>query len=107
MFSPTRIRQKDEPIRVIEIEGHDVAACAMDHVPDLRGCEFFLITRVSRIGGAGEYEISFTGQNQAKEPSIKLSQNLLNICQILGANTNTVENTVKKLDEERRIYEKN
>jgi alanyl-tRNA synthetase len=101
-----RIKQKDEPVRVIEIEGHDVAACAMDHASNLSECEFFLVTRVSRIVGAGEYEINFAVQNQAKEASIVLSRKLLNICHSLGANMNTVENTVKKMDEERRIYEK-
>ena len=101
----TRIRLRNQPIRVIEIEGHDVAACAMDHASNLSECEFFLVTRVSRIGGAGEYEISFAVQNQAKEASIILSQKILNICQSLGANVNTVENTVKKLNEERRMYE--
>jgi alanyl-tRNA synthetase len=100
-----RIKLKDGPIRVIEIEGHDVAACAMDHASNLSECEFFLVTRVSRTGGAGEYEISFAVQNQAKEASIRLSQKLLNICQSLGANVNTVENTVRKLNEERRMYE--
>ena len=101
-----RIKQKEKPIRVIEIEGHDVAACSMDHASDLRECEFFLITRVSRIGGDGEYEINFAVQNQAKEASIILSQKLRNICQSLGANLNTVENTAKKLMEDRKIYEK-
>jgi alanyl-tRNA synthetase len=100
-----RIKQKNESIRVIEIEGHDVAACAMDHASNLSECEFFLVTRVSSIGGAGEYEISFTVQNQAKEASIILSQKILKVCQSLGANMNTVENTVKKLIEERRMYE--
>jgi alanyl-tRNA synthetase len=101
----TRIRLSNQPVRVIEIEGHDVAACAMDHASNLSECEFFLVTRVSRIGGAGEYEISFAVQNQAKEASIILSQKILKICQSLGANVNTVENTVKKLNEERRKYE--
>jgi alanyl-tRNA synthetase len=101
-----RIKQRNQPIRVIEIEGHDVAACIMDHASDLRECEFFLVTRISRIGGSGEYEINFAVQSQAKEASIKLSQKLLQICQNLGANMNTVENTTKKLIEERKIYEK-
>jgi alanyl-tRNA synthetase len=101
-----RINQSNQPIRVIEIEGHDVAACIMDHASDLRECEFFLVTRISRIGGDGEYEINFAVQNQAKEASIALSQKLLNICQSLGANMNTVENTVKKLSEEKKINEK-
>jgi alanyl-tRNA synthetase len=100
-----RIKQKNEPIRVIEIEGHDVAACAMDHTSDLRECEFFLITRVSKTGGGKEYEIGFAVQNQAKEASIILSQKLLNICRSLGANMNTVENTVNKMSEERNVCE--
>jgi alanyl-tRNA synthetase len=99
-----RISLNNQPIRVIEIEGHDVAACAMDHASNLSECEFFLVTRVSRIGGAGEYEITFAVQNQAKEASIILSQKLLKVCQSLGANMNTVENTVKKLIEERTMY---
>jgi len=101
-----RIKQRNQSIRVIEIEGHDVAACIMDHASDLRECEFFLVTRISRIGGNGEYEINFAVQSQAKEASIILSQKLLQICQSLGANMNTVENTAKKLIEERKIYEK-
>jgi alanyl-tRNA synthetase len=100
-----RIKQKNEPIRVIEIEGHDVAACAMDHTSNLRECEFFLITRVSKTGGGKEYEIGFAVQNQAKEASIILSQKLLNICRSLGANMNTVENTVNKMSEERNVCE--
>jgi alanyl-tRNA synthetase len=100
-----RIGLRNQPIRVIEIEGHDVAACAMDHASNLSECEFFLVTRVSSIGGTGEYEISFAVQNQAKEVSIILSQKILKVCQSLGANMNTVENTVKKLIEERIMYE--
>jgi alanyl-tRNA synthetase len=99
-----RIRQGEVPIRVIEIEGHDVAACAMDHAGDLHECEFFLITRISRAAGTGEYEISFAVQNQAKEASIVLSRKLLQICQSLGANMNTVENTVRKMINERKEY---
>jgi alanyl-tRNA synthetase len=99
-----RIKLSDQPIRVIEIEGHDIAACAMNHVSDLRECEFFFVTRISRLGGAAEYEINFAVQNQAKEASIILSRKLLHICHYLGANMNTIENTVKKLNEERKLY---
>ena len=99
-----RIKLSDQPIRVIEIEGHDVAACAMNHVSDLRECEFFFVTRISRLGGAAEYEINFAVQNQAKESSLIFSRKLLNICHYLGANMNTIENTVKKLNEERKLY---
>ena len=36
-----RIKRDKVPIRVVEIEGHDVAACAMNHAGDLHECEFF------------------------------------------------------------------
>ena len=37
--------------RVVEIESHDVTACAMDHVSNLKECDFFLVTRLSKSGG--------------------------------------------------------
>jgi alanyl-tRNA synthetase len=98
-----RIKEKRKPIRVIEIEGHDVAACAMDHASDLRECEFFLVTGISKTGGDSGYEIKFAVQNQAKDASMKLSWKLLRICQDLGANINTVEDTVKKLNKEEKL----
>jgi alanyl-tRNA synthetase len=99
-----RVKKRNQPIRVIEIEGHDVAACAMEHASNLHECEFFLVTGVSRNGGGrSEYEINFVVQNQAKEASMDLSQKLLHICQELGANIATVENTVKKLNRERKV----
>ena len=98
-----RIKEKKESVRVIEIEGHDIAACAMEHASNLRECEFFLVTRISRAGGNAGYEINFVVQSQAKEASMILSWKLLRICQDLGANINTVEDTVKKLDREEKI----
>jgi alanyl-tRNA synthetase len=97
-----RIKQSssNQQVRVVEIEGHDIAACAMDHVNDLSECEFFLVTRTSRIGD--EYEINFVVGKQAKETAMLLSLKLLSICQEIGANLNTVENTIKKLNDERK-----
>ncbi len=51
---------------MIEIGGHDIAPCAMEQALNLRECEFFLVTRVSRTGGAAECEITFTVQNSTK-----------------------------------------
>jgi alanyl-tRNA synthetase len=98
-----RIKEKKESVRVIEIEGHDIAACAMEHASNLCECEFFLVTRMSKAGGNAGYEINFVVQSQAKEASMILSWKLLRICQDLGANINTVEDTVKKLDREEKI----
>lgn len=97
-----RIKQYGPPIRVIEIEGHDIAACAMDHASNLCECEFFLVTKVSSRGRDSEYEIDFTVKDQAKEASTILVWKLLGICKEVGANISTVENTVKRLSEERR-----
>jgi len=82
-------------VRVVEIEGHDLAACVMDHVANLKECGFFLITRVHRIGP--DYEINFVVSNAATHAAIDLSSKILNICTEIGANYNTVEETVKKL----------
>ena len=98
-----RIKEKKESVRVIEIEGHDIAACAMEHASNLGECEFFLVTKMSKAGGDAGYEIKFVVQSQAKEASMILSWKLLRICQDLGANINTVEDTVKKLDREEKI----
>ena len=82
-------------VRVVEIENHDIAACAMDHASNLQDCDFFLVTRVSKSGS--EYEVDFAVGRQAKETAVTLSARLLKVCSELGANINTVENTAKKL----------
>ena len=98
-----RIKENNKHVRVVEIEGHDIAACAMEHASNLVECEFFLVTRVARIGRGQGYEIDFAVQTQAKEVSLLLSRKMLHICHSLGANTNTVEDTVKKLIEKNNI----
>jgi alanyl-tRNA synthetase len=98
-----RIKENNKHVRVIEIEGHDIAACAMEHASNLVECEFFLVTRVARTGRDKGYEIDFVVQEQAKEVSLSLSEKMLRICHSLGANTNTVENTVNKLIEKNNI----
>jgi alanyl-tRNA synthetase len=90
------------PVRVVEIEGHDLAACAMEHVENLNECSFFLVTRISKNGK--DYEISFVVGEQAKETAIALSLKLLKICEEIEANFNTVENTVRKLKTDSEIY---
>jgi alanyl-tRNA synthetase len=85
-------------VRVVEIENHDLAACAMDHANNLQECDFFLVTRVSKSGS--EYEVDFAVGRQAKEIAVALSARLLSVCGELGANINTVEKTVRKLKSE-------
>jgi alanyl-tRNA synthetase len=81
-------------VRVVEIEGHDVAACAMEHVENLRECEFFLVTRLSKSGN--EYEVDFVVGSQARDSAIALSAKMMKVCKELGANPNTVESTARK-----------
>lgn len=82
-------------VRVIVIENHDSAACAMEHAGNLRDCDFFLVTRVSKNGS--EYEVDFVVGKQAKETASLISARLMHVCAELGANINTVESTAKKL----------
>ncbi|MGI0020966.1 MAG: DHHA1 domain-containing protein, partial [Nitrososphaera sp.] len=81
--------------RVVEIEGHDVTACAMDHALNLKECDFFLVTRLSKSGG--EHEVDFVVGQHAKEAAISLSTKMMRVCEELGANPNTVENTARKV----------
>jgi alanyl-tRNA synthetase len=81
-------------VRVVEIEGHDVTACAMEHAANLRECEFFLATRLSRSGS--EYEVDFVVGSQARDAAAALSAKMMRVCEELGANPNTVESTTRK-----------
>lgn len=85
-------------VRVVEIENHDVAACAKDHAGNLYECDFFLVTRLAKSGS--EFEVDFVVGMQAKETAVALSSRLLKVCGELGANINTVENTARKLKAE-------
>jgi alanyl-tRNA synthetase len=91
-------------VKVVEIENHDISACAMAHANNLQECDFFLVTRVSKNGN--EYEVDFVVSHQAKDTAIALSSKLLRVCNELGANINTVENSVKKLRSENEINAK-
>jgi alanyl-tRNA synthetase len=86
---------KPQQVTVIEIENHDIAACARDHVTNLTECDFFLVTGVS--SGNNLTEIDFSVGLQAREFAMHTLQKLLNICNEIGANINSVENTVKKI----------
>ncbi|MGB6529332.1 MAG: hypothetical protein WBF33_14590 [Candidatus Nitrosopolaris sp.] len=92
----------NKSIRVVEIEGHDLAACIMDHAANLRECGFFLITGMNMIGS--EYEINFVVSDAAKNNAINFSLKILNICKETGANYNTIEETIKKLRQSNRLY---
>ncbi|MEM2140312.1 hypothetical protein [Nitrososphaera sp.] len=81
-------------VRVVEIEGHDVTACAMEHAANLRECEFFLATRLSKSGN--EYEVDFVVGSQARDAAVALSAKMMRVCEELGANPNTVESTARK-----------
>lgn len=86
---------KSQEVIAIEIENHDIAACARDHVTNLTDCDFFLVTGVSNSSGITE--IDFSVGIQAREFAMHTLQKLLNICTEIGANINSVENTVKKI----------
>jgi alanyl-tRNA synthetase len=84
-----------QQVTVIEIENHDLAACARDHVTNLAECDFFLVTRVSNSSNITK--IDFSVGLQAREVARHILQKLLNICNEVGSNINSVENTVKKI----------
>jgi alanyl-tRNA synthetase len=87
--------EKSNPVRVVEIKDHDISACAMEHAEDLANCEFFLVTGLSKDRDI--YEVKFVVGKEAREAAVILCAKLMRICSEIGANSNTIENTVKKL----------
>jgi alanyl-tRNA synthetase len=94
-------RIKDSPVRVVEIEDHDISACAMEHVENLYYCGLFLVTGLSKNGD--EYEVKFVVGKEAREAAITLCAKIARICGEIGANLNTIENSVRKLKTESNI----
>lgn len=88
-------------VKVVEIENHDLSACTMEHARNLQECDFFLVTRLSKSGD--EYQVDFIVGRQAKDTAAALTSKLLRVCNTLGANINTIENTVQKLRSEYEI----
>ncbi|NOJ28348.1 MAG: hypothetical protein DA330_10095, partial [Nitrososphaera sp.] len=82
-------------VRVVEIENHDASACALEHAVNLSQCDFFLVTRLSKKGN--EYEVDFVVGQKAKQTAVSISAKLLKVCEELGANLNTIENTARKV----------
>ncbi|MFL6371512.1 MAG: DHHA1 domain-containing protein [Nitrososphaera sp.] len=88
-------------VKVVEIENHDLSACTMEHARNLQECDFFLVTRLSKSGD--EYQVDFIVGRQAKDTAAALTSKLLRVCNTLGANINTIENTAQNLRSEYEI----
>ena len=93
--------KNSNPVRVVEIEDHDISACAMEHVENLYNCGLFLVTGLSKNGD--EYELKFVVGKEAREAAIMLCAKIARICGEIGANLNTIENSVRKLKTESNI----
>ena len=93
--------KNSNPVRVVEIEDHDISACAMEHVENLYNCGLFLVTGLSKNGD--EYEVKFVVGKEAREAAITLCAKIARICSEIGANLNTIENSVRKLKTESNI----
>jgi alanyl-tRNA synthetase len=85
-------------VRVVRIEGHDVAACNMNHANNLTECDFFLVSRISKSGS--EFEVDFVIGKEARDAAIEISAKFHWICRDLGASPNTIEPTTKKIKSE-------
>lgn len=97
----SRLENADN-IKVVEIENHDLSACSMEHVNNLSECKFFLVTNISVSGS--DYEIRFMVGKNAMDEAVRVTEKINNICIQVGANYNTVEETVRKLSSEKEQY---
>jgi alanyl-tRNA synthetase len=93
--------KNSNPVRVVEIKDHDISACAMDHTENLYNCELFIVTGLSKNGN--EYEVKFVVGKEAREVAITLCAKIARICDEIGANSNTIENSVRKLKTQSNI----
>ena len=93
--------KNSNPVRVVEIKDHDISACAMDHTENLYNCGLFIVTGLSKNGN--EYEVKFVVGKEAREAAITLCAKIARICGEIGANSNTIENSVRKLKTQNNI----
>jgi alanyl-tRNA synthetase len=93
--------KNSSPVRVVEIKDHDISACAMEHTENLYNCGLFLVTGLLKNGD--EYEVKFVVGKEAREAAITLYAKIARICDEIGANSNTIENSVRKLRTESNI----
>jgi alanyl-tRNA synthetase len=93
--------KNSSPVRVVEIKDHDISACAMEHTENLYNCGLFLVTGLSKNGD--EYEVKFVVGKEAREAAITLCAKIARICDEIGANSNTIEDSVRKLRTESNI----
>ena len=93
--------KNSSPVRVVEIKDHDISACAMEHTENLYNCGLFIVTGLSKNGN--EYEVKFVVGKEAREAAITLCAKMARICGEIGANSNTIENSVRKLRTESNI----
>jgi len=93
------LRSRDERIsgevRVIEIEGHDYAACAGHHVHNTAECTYFLVSGFSRSGGLAKVE--FLVGEEAIGRSLGLCKSCFRAAEILGMSVDKLEDGVEGL----------
>jgi alanyl-tRNA synthetase len=73
----------------------------MDHTENLYNCELFIVTGLSKNGN--EYEVKFVVGKEAREVAITLCAKIARICDEIGANSNTIEKSVRKLKTQSNI----
>jgi len=93
------LRSREERIsgevRVIEIEGHDYAACTGNHVPNTAECAYFLVSGFSRSGGLAKVE--FLVGEEAINRSLCLCKACFRAAEILGVSVDKLENGAENL----------
>ena len=92
----------EKEISVVEIENHDIAACSMEHAENLSECLFFLVINMTK--NVNNYEIKFMIGLNAMNEAVKLTNKIYSICNNTGANYNTIEETINKINKQRLIF---
>jgi len=82
-------------VRVIEIEGHDYAACTGTHVTNTAECAYFLVSGLSKSGGLAKVE--FLVGEGAIVRSLGLCRGCFRAAEILGVSADKLENAAENM----------
>ncbi|NMC75783.1 MAG: hypothetical protein GYA60_00565 [Candidatus Methanofastidiosa archaeon] len=96
-------RIQTEDVRIIEVENYDYAACSGDHVDSTKEIDFFILTKVNKIG-KDSYRLEFEVSEKAKEEALKYSKIALASIDILQSAPENVERTILNLIKDNEKY---
>jgi len=90
---------KDEPIRIVEVEGFDAVACKGEHVDRTGEIGFIAVKKFNALG-RGDYEFQFEVGEKAWDHVLEMKKLAMNMMETFGTRPDLAENTARNLRDE-------